>query len=79
MDRAGAGVKPVAVLFGTVPRGDAEEERAGRASWRRTPELVPLHSVLSQETGAPGRATHLRTLYGRTLSSWGQGGNPEFP
>ena len=39
MDRAGAGVKPVAVLFGTVPRRDTEEERAGRASWRRTREL----------------------------------------
>ena len=37
--QAGAGVKPVAVLFGTVPRRDAEEERAGRASRRRTREL----------------------------------------
>lgn len=40
------------------------------------PELAPLHSsLLSQETGAPGRATHLRTCMGETLSSWGQGGN----
>ena len=48
MNKAGAAVKPVAVLVGTVSRRDAEEERAGRASRRRTREL-------SLERGGPPR------------------------